>query len=280
MGRQSKIKAERRRARDQKEQAAASRREAKRLARARGAEAGSRRGCLICRRSDGGFETEEHIVPESLGNTEKILPPGVVCDRCNNGLCASLDEALCTFGPIQMLRTLHQQPNKAGKLPSMKFDNGRLGSPEPGSLWLDLASKKWHRDLPSAPGTQAFSFTAQRSGDITPERLALVHRALVKQALEFVWLDSGERALSAAFDRERTIVLEGGHHGYLITPRHVSFLDGDFRHGMEYLEQQRVSDGHPLLFFVAWFWGVPIATDSLFPEPQGMAPDDFQVWTF
>ena len=28
--------------------------------------------------------SKEHIVPQSLGGTEHILPPGVVCDKCNN----------------------------------------------------------------------------------------------------------------------------------------------------------------------------------------------------
>lgn len=112
VGRQSRLKTERRAERYQ-------RREQRRLARERGAEDGARRGCLICRRSDGGFTTEEHIVPESLGNSEKILPYGVVCDRCNHEVCAQLDEALCTFMPIQMLRTLRQQPTKWHKdLPS------------------------------------------------------------------------------------------------------------------------------------------------------------------
>jgi hypothetical protein len=141
----------------------------RRLARERGAEEGRRRGCLICRRSDGGFSTDEHIVPESLGNTDKILPPGVVCDRCNHEVCAPLDEALCTFGPVQMLRTMRQQPTKSGKLPSVKFDNGRLESTGPGALSLELASAKWWRDLPSPrPGTKSFSFTAQRGNEITP----------------------------------------------------------------------------------------------------------------
>jgi hypothetical protein len=280
VGRQSRLKAERRAAREHDAHAAAARRELRRLARERGAEEGRRRGCLICRRSDGGFTTEEHIIAESLGNTDKILPPGVVCDRCNHEVCAPLDEALCTFGPVQMLRTMHQQPTKSGKLPTAKFDNGRLGSTAPGALSLELASGKWWRDLPSPPGTKSFSFTAQRSNEITPERLSRVHRALVKSALEFIWLDCGERALSDRFDRERSIVLEGGHRGYLSTLRHVSFLEGDVQHGMEYAELPRPGDGHPPLFLVAWFWRVPLATDTLYPEPTQQPPDNFLVWTF
>ena len=37
--------------------------------------------CLFCRRGDGGWTSREHVIPESMGNTELILPPGVVCDR-------------------------------------------------------------------------------------------------------------------------------------------------------------------------------------------------------
>jgi hypothetical protein len=80
-----------------------------------------------------------------------------------------------------MLRTMRQQPTKAGKLPSVTLDNGR---PERGPLLLELSSAKWQRELPSQPGTKAFSFTGQWSNEITPERLSRVHRALLKQALQ------------------------------------------------------------------------------------------------
>jgi len=33
---------------------------------------GERRGCLYCRRSDGGFRGREHPLGESLGNTEIV----------------------------------------------------------------------------------------------------------------------------------------------------------------------------------------------------------------
>src|ERR1700755_1925849 len=75
--------------------------------RAIAAEEGRARGCLICRRSDGGFSSVEHILPESIGNTEKILPVGVVCDRCNHGPLSQIDRALGGFLPIEMMRTWH-----------------------------------------------------------------------------------------------------------------------------------------------------------------------------
>jgi hypothetical protein len=274
------MKAERRAARHHAECAAAERREQRRRARERGAAEGARRGCLICRRSDGGFTTEEHVIPESLGNTEKLLPPGVVCDRCNHEVCAPLDEALCSFAPVQMLRTMFQQPTKAGKLPSVRFDNGRLEAPRAGHFELALSSERWQRENPSSPGTRSFSFTSQWSNAVTSERLSRVHRALVKQALELAWLDSEERVLSEAFDRERSVIMEGGHHGYVATVRTVSFLGRELTSGMQYAERLRTSDGAPLLFFVEWLWGVPLIGDTLFPEPTQQLPDDFIVWSF
>jgi hypothetical protein len=43
---------------------------------------GTERGCLICREPDGGFMSEEHSMPESLGNRDIILPNGGSSWRC------------------------------------------------------------------------------------------------------------------------------------------------------------------------------------------------------
>jgi len=178
-----------------------------------------------------------------------------------------------------MLRTMHRQPSKSGKLPQMGFDNGRIEAKSPDEIALWLSSDKWQRELPAPPGYKSFSFTAKRN-DLTPECLSRVHRALVKQALEFAWLDHGEeRVLSDEFDHARQIVVRGGHHGYVAVPRKTEFGD-DISSGMEYATLKRNEDEHPLLFMVARFWGVPLITDSLFPEPTQSMPDDFLVCTF
>jgi hypothetical protein len=36
----------------------------------------------------------------------------------------------------------------------------------------------------------------------------------------------------------------------------------------------RNADGHPLIAVLGSFWGVPLYTDSLFPEPQAQLPND------
>jgi hypothetical protein len=45
--------------------------------------------CLLCA-AGSSFRSEEHIVPESLGNDLLVLAPGWVCDGCNN-LCSSFE---------------------------------------------------------------------------------------------------------------------------------------------------------------------------------------------
>ena len=101
-----------------------------------GAAAGRRRGCLFCRRSDDGFTSREHIVPESLGNHELILPVGVVCDRCNHSVCSPLDTALLDFAPVAMMCTIFGVRSNGGKMPWVKFDNGTLQARAPGQLFL------------------------------------------------------------------------------------------------------------------------------------------------
>lgn len=117
-----------------------------------GAVDGRRRGCLFCRRRNGTFTSREHIFPESLGNTERVLPVGVVCDRCNHEVCSPLDAALCDFGPVKMMRAFHGIRSKSGKLPSYEFDNGSLECRAPGDLFLALDSAKWRKDKPGRTG--------------------------------------------------------------------------------------------------------------------------------
>lgn len=45
--------------------------------------------CIFCN-GDGPFSSEEHIVPQSLGNDLVILAPGWICDSCNN-ICSAFE---------------------------------------------------------------------------------------------------------------------------------------------------------------------------------------------
>jgi hypothetical protein len=67
MGRQARIKQERRESKSHATEAADQAAELRRIAREREVGQGAQRGCLFCRESDGGFTSVEHIFPESLG---------------------------------------------------------------------------------------------------------------------------------------------------------------------------------------------------------------------
>lgn len=221
----------------------------------------------------------EHILPESIGNTTEILPAGVVCDRCNHGVLAQLDQALGGFLPIEMMRTWHGVPSKSGKFPTFKFDNGVMRCRAPGDLHLLLDSGRGQPKPPSAlPGQSSYAFSASRRKDTTPRRLRNVQRALLKMVVEFAWVDLGEaEALSAKFDHVREKVLSSSHEGYLVFPEKVK--PGETIE-VQYEERTRVSDGHPVFGVVGVFWGFPVFTDSLFSEPQRDMPSGWLVHPF
>ena len=50
--------------------------------------------CIFCKADSTASRSVEHIIPESLGNTDHILKAGIVCDRCNNYFALKVEEPL------------------------------------------------------------------------------------------------------------------------------------------------------------------------------------------
>ena len=50
--------------------------------------------CLFCKENSTNSISVEHIIPESLGNKEHILPKGIVCDKCNQYFAIKLEKPL------------------------------------------------------------------------------------------------------------------------------------------------------------------------------------------
>ena len=104
--------------------------------------------CLYCKQSDVPFTSVEHVIPESLGNQGLginppiVLPKGVVCDKCNHGKLAILDNALIDFSPISLMRTRFGVRSKSGELPSTKLGNARLRSLAPGDVLIEPGSSE------------------------------------------------------------------------------------------------------------------------------------------
>ncbi len=50
--------------------------------------------CIFCENDSSTSKSVEHIVPESLGNKDIILPKGFVCDACNNYFASKVEKVL------------------------------------------------------------------------------------------------------------------------------------------------------------------------------------------
>ncbi len=108
---------------------------------------------------------------------------------------------------------------------------------------------------------------------MTAKRLAKLHRALTKIALECAWLDFGEeRLLSREFDRERAIVLDGGHRGYIILPKQG--VPQERTVSLSIVHARRGDDLEPYMGILANILGVYLLTDTLKTAPAEAVPED------
>lgn len=165
--------------------------------------------CIYCLTKDGKFKTEEHVYPESLGNTEIILPPGYVCDECNNGVLSELDDYFVNHDMIAFLRTWYVPYNpKTGKFSQAKYQNLRVERTHPRkvNLIIQSGSKKEFDVKDIDNGLSSIKFTARGRVPFDPKHLG---RALYKIALGIIcWKNGLEVALDKKYDLARNYVLE------------------------------------------------------------------------
>jgi hypothetical protein len=75
--------------------------------------------CLFCRENSDLSRSVEHIIPESLGNTEHVLPPRVVCDKCNNYFARKVEAPLLDSEFFRHVRQQAMLQNKRGRIPTV-----------------------------------------------------------------------------------------------------------------------------------------------------------------
>lgn len=73
--------------------------------------------CIFCRQDSSGSRSREHIIPESLGNTDHILPIGVVCDSCNNYVAREVEKPILDSRYFQERRFHLAVANKRDRVP-------------------------------------------------------------------------------------------------------------------------------------------------------------------
>jgi len=164
--------------------------------------------CIFCLTTSAIFSSEEHVFPEALGNDELVLPKGYVCDRCNNGVLARLDEALTKFEPVAMLQVQFVPYTKDGKLPKANFQNLSMERTSPRNITIKDKDKTGRPKNKKHLGDDWYSFSVEIKGKkFNPK---LLGRALYKIALEMVALSQGhEQACNPKFDAARNFILHG-----------------------------------------------------------------------
>jgi hypothetical protein len=183
------------------------------------------RRCLFCLDSDGKFASREHIFPETVGNADlAMLPPGIICDRCNNGPLSRLDKALCDYLPIAMRRATLGIPNKKGAAATVRFAEGRI-EPLPAEAVAsgDSHGVRFVDQNPRRPTAHsfeqhddhvAFKVSGQGGRRLTEKYFAELSRAVLKIAFECAYLDHGDELFASRFDYVRGVVLgQRDHHG-------------------------------------------------------------------
>jgi hypothetical protein len=75
--------------------------------------------CIFCKQDSTSSRSVEHIIPQSLGNTRSTLPPGIVCDRCNNYFAVKLEKPFLESAEIVTLRHHENVASKRRKVPPL-----------------------------------------------------------------------------------------------------------------------------------------------------------------
>src|SRR6185437_4426826 len=241
------------------------------------------RGCLFCRRSDGGFTSREHVFPESIGNQELVLPPGVVGDRCNNTTLSKLDGSLCEFSPRGIRRTMLGVPSKAGKVPTFRFSEGTIEyraptrGGQPGLVFTARPGKEILREVDRLPNGQIkLEWNGSGGRRLTPRYASELSRSILKMALECAWIDHGPAMLESRFDHVRAAVLGERRNGCLIVGNRLNPTSNDGSLTYQFIQHQgawRVMAWVQLL-------GLYLGTDSRLPTPLAAVPDSMTSITF
>jgi hypothetical protein len=163
--------------------------------------------CIYCR-ENGAFSAEEHVVPESLGNDEVVLPRGFVCDKCNHGVLSELDQYLSNFDPIAFLRVENVMYTKSGKFPAADFPTFRLEKTAPREIKLISKNGKSIFKVGEQLGEDLFQYNVTWTGRSIDWKM--IGRALFKIGLGMVAFKQGrDAALDKKFDRAREFIAGG-----------------------------------------------------------------------
>lgn len=71
--------------------------------------------CIFCKNNSDNSKSVEHIIPESLGNKNHVLPVGIVCDTCNNYFARKVEGPVLNSPFFRTLRSEQFLMSKKGR---------------------------------------------------------------------------------------------------------------------------------------------------------------------
>lgn len=74
--------------------------------------------CVFCKLNSDASVLVEHIIPESLGNIDHVLPPRWVCNECNNYLARKVEKPFLETFYGKASRAIQEIPSKKGRVPA------------------------------------------------------------------------------------------------------------------------------------------------------------------
>src|SRR5204863_6329328 len=80
---------------------------------------------------------EEHVLSAALGNWFWVLPPNVVCARCNNQVLSRLDSVLLRHPLVAVIRVLAGITGRHGQPAHVGASNMRLRRDDEGGLHIE-----------------------------------------------------------------------------------------------------------------------------------------------
>jgi len=80
--------------------------------------------CIFCKCDATDSRSVEHIIPESMGNVQHVLPPGVVCDSCNQYFARKVERPILESPMFMHIRSGMEVPNKRGRIPDWQIYQG------------------------------------------------------------------------------------------------------------------------------------------------------------
>lgn len=80
--------------------------------------------CIFCKSDTQNERSREHIIPESMGNVNHILPLGAVCHDCNQYFARKVERPLLESPVFRHLRAGMKVPSKRGRVPAWDASDG------------------------------------------------------------------------------------------------------------------------------------------------------------